>query len=86
MDADANLTLEHEDGTVLVHKSKPGEEHVAMYPTLLEGTYYVRVEAAEEGFNEYRMAHGVHEPNPDRVAELREEVTPSKQGHGRAHD
>ena len=24
-----------------------------------------------------RMAHGVNEPNPDRVAELREKVTPS---------
>ena len=82
LDADATLTLEHEDGTVIGHKSKPGEEHVAMYPTLLEGAYYVRVEAAEEGFNEYRMAHGVNEPNPDRVAELREKATPSNGATG----
>ena len=82
LDADANLTLEHEDGTVIQHKSKPGEEHVAMYPTLLEGAYYVRVEAAEEGVNEYRMAHGVNEPNPDRVAELREKATPSNGATG----
>ena len=82
LDADATLTLEHEDGTVIGHKSKPGEEHVAMYPTLLEGAYYVRVEAAEEGVNEYRMAHGVNEPNPDRVAELREKATPSNGATG----
>ncbi len=82
LDADANLTLEHEDGTVIEHKSKPGEEHVAMYPTLLEGAYYVRVEAAEEGVNEYRMAHGVSEPNPDRVAELREKVRPLNRATG----
>ena len=82
LDADATLTLEHEDGTVIGHKSKPGEEHVAMYPTLLEGAYYVRVEAAEEGFNEYRMAHGVNEPKPDRVAELREKATPSNGATG----
>ena len=82
LDADANLTLEHEDGTVIEHKSKPGEEHVAMYPTLLEGAYYVRVDAAEEGHNEYRMAHGVSEPNPDRVAELREIVKPLNRATG----
>ena len=82
LDADANLTLEHEDGTVIEHKSKPGEEHVAMYPTLLEGAYYVRVDAAEEGHNEYRMAHGVSEPNPDRVAELREKVRPLNRATG----
>ena len=82
LDADANLTLEHEDGTVIEHKSKPGEEHVAMYPTLLEGAYYVRVDAAEEGHNEYRMAHGVSEPNPDRVAELREKVKPLNRATG----
>ena len=82
LDADANLTLEHEDGTVIEHKSKPGEEHVAMYPTLLEGAYYIRVDAAEEGHNEYRMAHGVSEPNPDRVAELREKVRPLNRATG----
>ena len=72
LDADATVTLEDADGNVLKSKSKPGAQHVMIYGTRLEGTYYVRVEANEEGENVYLLAHGVSNANPDRVAELRE--------------
>ena len=71
LDADASITLEAEDGAAVQTKSSPGSEHVAIYPTLLEGTYHVRVEASVDGHNEYRMAHGVQEPNQSTVDALR---------------
>ena len=76
LDADASITLEDQEGEVLKTKSKPDAEHVMIYSTLLEGTYYVRVEATEVGQevgqNEYRLAHGVRDADSDKVAELRE--------------
>ena len=71
LDRDASVTLEDGDGEVIATKAQAGAEHVMLYGTRLEGTYYIRVEATEEGANEYRLAHGVRDPNPDRVEELR---------------
>ena len=71
LDQDASITLEDADGNVVARKSKPGKQHLMIYGTRLEGTYYIRVEADAEGENEYRLAHGVGNPNPSRVAELR---------------
>ena len=75
LDADATLTLERDDGTIIKSKSEPGAEHVMIYGTRLEGTYYLRVDADEAADNEYRLAHGVREPDQDKVDELREQQT-----------
>ena len=80
LDADASITIEDADGQVIKTKAKPDAEHVMLYLTLLEGAYYVRVEATETGDNEYRLAHGVREADADKVAKLREEQeTPARQ-------
>ena len=73
LDADASITVEEEAGEVIKSKAEAGAVHVMTYGAMLEGTYYVRVDATEDGEIEYRLAHGVRDPNPDRVAELREE-------------
>ena len=73
LDADASVTVERDDGTVIKTNSEPGAQHVMTYGTMLEGTYYIRVEADESGQNEYRLAHGVRGPDPDKVAELRQQ-------------
>ena len=79
LDRDATVSLEDADGNVIQTKTQPGAEHVMIYGTRLEGTYYIRVEATAQGANEYRLAYGVKDPNPDRVAELREEAGSSNQ-------
>ena len=71
LDFDASITVEDEDGAEIRHKARPGAEHVMTYGTMLEGTYYVRVEATEAGENEYRLAHQTRDPSPNKVEELR---------------
>ena len=76
LDFDASVTVEHEDGEAIRHKTKPGAEHVMTYGTMLEGTYYVRVETTEVGENEYRLAHVTGDPSLSRVDELRARMDP----------
>ena len=71
LDADARIAVENEAGEVIRSRAEPGAGQVDTYGTLLEGRYYVRVEATEAGGNEYRLAHRTRDPNPERVAELR---------------
>ena len=78
LDADASITIEDDAGEVIKSKAEAGAEHVMTYGTMLEGTYYVRVEATEAAENEYRLAYATREPNADRVVELREEATESQ--------
>ena len=74
LDFNADLALEDGEGAVLKESSKEGTADEAITITLLEGTYYVLVEAREVGVNRYKLAHGVATPNPDEVDELREKL------------
>lgn len=80
LDADASITLERKDGTVVTTKSRTSADHVMIHRVMLEGTYYLRVDAAASVFNEYQLAHGVgkHGPTPAIVAKLREEQNRSE--------
>ena len=69
LDADASITLENSNGETILHKSAPGEQHVMIYGTRQEGAYYLKVEADEEGENEYRLAYGTRASNANRVVQ-----------------
>ncbi len=69
-DADADLFLEDAEGNVLYSSTEDGTANEAINETLLAGTYYVRVEAQEEGNNDFRLRYGVSAPDPDEVARL----------------
>ena len=49
---------------------RTGRRTSAIAQTLLAGTYYVRVEAQEEGSNDFKLRHGVEAADPDEVARL----------------
>ena len=68
---DADVSLEDSGGKTLKSSRKSGTKNEAITRTLLEGTYYVRVEAKEPGQNEYALAHGVATPNPGKVDDAR---------------
>ena len=72
LDREASITIENADGEAIRSNSQADAEHVMTYSNYLEGTYYVRVEATEDGTNDYRLAHKTRNPNPDRVKELRQ--------------
>ena len=79
LDADASVTLENAQGEAIQHSATPGAGHlIAYYGTLLEGSYYMRVEATGAGANEYRLVYGTRAPDPDRVTELRAEASESQ--------
>ena len=82
LDFDATITVEDGDGNVIRSKAEAGAQHVMTYGTMLEGTYYVRVEATEVGENTYRLAHATADPNPKRVEELREEAAGQTKNKG----
>ena len=69
-DADADLFLEDAEGNVLASSTADGTANEAITETLLAGTYYVRVEAQEEGSNDFKLRYGVEAPDPDEVARL----------------
>ena len=72
LDFDADLVLEDSGGATLRRSQKEGTDNEAITRTMLEGTYYIRVEAQEEGENQYVLKHGVAEPDPDKVRKERE--------------
>ena len=74
LDADADLALEDSEGGNIKRSRKSGTANEAIHTTILEGTYYIRVDAKEEGENEYVLRYGVAEPNADKVAELRKKL------------
>ena len=51
---------------------KEGTANEAIVKTLLEGDYLILVVAKEKGDNSYRLRYNTNDPNPDKVAELRE--------------
>ena len=69
-DANADLFVEDEEGNTLSSATATGTTNERLLQTLLAGTYYVRVEAQEEGTNSYRFRYGVEEADPLAVAHL----------------
>ena len=63
--------LEDSEGTALGESRNDGAANEAKVATLLEGTYYIRVEAREKGVNQYVLRYGVGEPDPEKVDKAR---------------
>ena len=72
-DANADLFLEDAEGNVLYSSTEEGTANEWISQTLLAGTYFVRVEAQEEGANEFKLRYGVSAANPDVVAALEQQ-------------
>ena len=72
-DADADLFLEDAEGNVLYSGTEDGTANEWISQTLLAGTYFVRVEAQEEGANEFKLRYGVSAANPAEVAALEQQ-------------
>ena len=72
-DANADLFLEDAEGNVLYSGTEDGTANEWISQTLLAGTYFVRVEAQEEGANEFKLRYGVSAANPAEVAALEQQ-------------
>ena len=72
-DANADLFLEDAEGNVLYSSTEEGTANEWISQTLLAGTYFVRVEAQEEGANEFKLRYGVSGANPAVVAALEQQ-------------
>ena len=72
-DANADLFLEDAEGNVLYSSTEEGTANEWISQTLPAGTYFVRVEAQEEGANEFKLRYGVSAANPDVVAALEQQ-------------
>ena len=72
-DANADLFLEDAEGNVLYSSTEEGTANEWISQTLLAGTYFVRVEAQEEGANEFKLRYGVSAANPGVVAALEQQ-------------
>ena len=71
LDFNADLILEDSEGTALGESRNDGVANEAKVATILEGAYYIRVEAREQGVNQYVLRYGVGEPDPKKVEEAR---------------
>ena len=69
-DADADLFLEDADGKAIASSTEAGTANERVAETLLAGTYYVRVEAREEGANAFKLRYEAGEPDAVKVAVL----------------
>ena len=72
-EGNAALVLELEDGTRLRVRVPDEDAHASVEETLLEGTHYARVEARQQGENEYLFTYEVSEASAADVELLREE-------------
>ena len=72
-DANADLFLEDAEGNVLYSGTEEGTASEWISQTLPAGTYFVRVEAQEEGANEFKLRYGVSAANPAVVAALEQQ-------------
>ena len=79
-DANADLFLEDAEGNVLYSGTEDGTANEWISQTLLAGTYFVRVEAQEEGANEFKLRYGVGAANPDVVAALEQQQQQQQEG------
>ena len=64
-DANADLFIEDGEGNVLGESRAGGTSNESVSLTLQAGTYYIRVEAQEEGANRYVLRYGVQRPDAD---------------------
>ena len=80
LDFNADLILEDSDGTTLGESRNDGAANEVNVATLLEGTYYIRVEAREKGVNQYMLRYGVGEPDPEKVDEARKSALKADPG------
>ena len=80
LDFNADLILEDSDGTALGESRNDGAANEVNVATLLEGAYYIRVEAREKGVNEYVLRYGVGEPDPKKVDEARKSALKADPG------
>ena len=80
LDFNADLILEDSEGTALGESRNDGAANEVTVATLLEGTYYIRVEAREKGVNEYVLRYGVGEPDPKKVDEARKSALKADSG------
>ena len=71
MGYDADLALEDEVGKRVRESTASGASNESVGGVLLEGTYYIRVDAVEEGENSYVLRYGVSNPDPMNVEALR---------------
>ena len=78
-DANADLFLEDAEGNVLYSSTEDGTANEWISQTLLAGTYFVRVEAQEEGANEFKLRYGVSAANPAEVAALEQQQQQQQQ-------
>ena len=78
LDFNADLFLENASGARIGLSVEAGTANEKIRTTLLEGTYYARVEAQEAGVNRYRFRHGVFEPAVETVSLLRSWQAPTE--------
>ena len=75
-DADANLILEGEDGTILHSSHGGGRADETISATFLAGTYFVRINAQQSrNANDYVLRYGVSDADSDEVARLEAAVS-----------
>ena len=70
LDMNADLILEDSEGNVLHSSTVAGTANEHLAPTLLSGTYFVRVESQEVGDNNYIFRYGVAPPDPAQMQAL----------------
>ena len=58
-DANGDLYLEDDEGTVLHSSEAAGDANEWIQENVNAGTYYIRVEAQESGSNQYKLRYGV---------------------------
>ena len=74
LDFDADFVLEDAQGNTIMESRKDGTTNEVIATTLLEGTYYIRVEAKNDDENKCVLRYGAAEPNADKAAELRKKL------------
>ena len=70
-DKNADLFLEDPEGVVIDSSRKGARADESLAETVLDGTYYIRVQAQEQGTNNYRLRYGVSSPTQSVVDRLR---------------
>ena len=71
LDADIKLAVEDEHGNELASQTSQDNGDLDLDLQLLEGTYYIRVEAAETGQNDYQLAYSTETLTQDQIDTLR---------------
>ena len=78
--AGVTMALEDSDGGIIATSSVPGSERPELSATLLEGVYFVRVQASAGAPGGYRLSHAATPAGADDVKALRAELASRVQG------